>query len=117
MCIFPLSPALCILEMYAKDMRQKYKIMSSITLLLQGKKSRCPSIENQLQKLWNIHTIESYEAVRRKEKENQRGRETGREQTRERQTKSELEKEGWKSTKEKRVTENREMEKRRKKGE
>ena len=50
-------------------MRQKYKIMSSIILLLQGKKSRCPSIENQLQKLWNIHTIESYEAVRRKEKE------------------------------------------------
>lgn len=55
---FSLSPTLCILDIYAKDTTAKMQndvyTRLFIASLLQGKQSRCPSIENWLQKLWDF---------------------------------------------------------------
>ena len=68
----PQDPAILLLGIYPRDDLSYYKSICSTMFIAElfvivrtWKHPRCPSIEEWLKKVWNIHTLEFYSAVKK----------------------------------------------------
>ena len=71
----PFDPGILLLGIYPKDTAlqfEKYRctpmfIAALFTIAKKWKQPKCPSLDEWIEKMWYIHTMEYYSAIRRKQ--------------------------------------------------